>query len=284
MNKWILLSLSLIGLLSQNCKTLSSGNGNRSSNIPEKLGAGLDVVLTGAVIQETVTLQDLMAQDEHMIVGSNIKFQNCTFEDLIDISPSQGGQLTFSKQVVFEGCTFKKGIKINDVIFDGRFQLNNCVIEGSLDLQRNTFRHRCRINDNAIGQDLILQYSRFLHELSIFKTEAGRHFSLQGISVAGQCQLSSSTMGNSLVLSNAIFHETFIANYLKVGQKLLAGNSRFNGRVDFIDLECHELVKLSQAEVMGVIRMSLPNCNPEIDTRDCFLLQSDAFELIDTKK
>lgn len=279
MNKWILIALAFTGLISQNCKTLSSSSSKRTLNISEQMRSGRDVMVNGATISENITLEDLITKDEHVIIAGAIKFENCTFEGLIDLRPSEGGHLTFAKQVIFHGCTFNNGVVLNDAIFDGRFQLEDCLIEGSLDLQRNTFRHRCRLDKNAIGQDLILQYSRFMHELSIFESNAGRHFSLQGISVAGQCQLSSSTIGDALVLSAAYFHETFMANYLKVGKKLLSGNSRFNGRADFIDIQCSDFIKFGKSEFIGKMRMSVKSGSPVLDIDDCFFLQDESIKM-----
>lgn len=273
MNKWILLFLTLVGLTSQNCKSLAPGTNERPQNLTQEILSGQDVIMSDVNIRESVSFQDVMDDHEHIVIRGAIKFQNCTFEDSFDLIPPMSGQLTFDKEVVFEGCIFKSGFKINDAIFNGRFQMNDCLVEGSLDIQRNTFRHRCRIDKSKVGQDLILQYSRMAHDLSIFETEAGRHFSLQGISVAGLCQLSSSSMGYSMVISNAHFHETFMANYVNIGKKLLAGNSRFNGRADFKDLQCKDHIKLSNSEFIGKMSISLKNGSPEVNLEDCFFLQ-----------
>ena len=260
-------------LLFLGCRSFTPAGTAVKGTLISDIIEGADISMRDAVITEDLVLSSAVGDGQHVIIGASLHFVNCVFEGDIDFSPAKMGQLMFAKQVVFENCVFKGEVKFNDALFFGRFQMGKCEAHHSIDLQRNTFNYRFRVDETVVGQDLILQYSRFANDFSVFGTECGRHMSSQGISVHGKSQFSSSKTGGSLIISGCHFHENFTANYLIVGDKVLAGSSQFQGRVDFLDLSCQTLIKTSQVTIMGTLRLSFKDSSPEVEKDGMFVLQ-----------
>lgn len=216
------------------------------------LRSGKALVVTNRTILSPLDFEKLFKDHElsHEITGE-IQFVNCIFEEDVRWASRSGKNLVFRDDVVFRDCIFQKSFTISDARFDGRFFLTSSLIRNSLDLQRNTFQQRARIEDNEIGNDIIMQYTRVKDDLSLFESKAGRDILMQGMSIQGKTQMGNVECNGALDLSNGDFHEVFSANYVRVGRKVLAGNSRFFGDFSMNSLETAGTVNLEKSRAFS---------------------------------
>jgi len=240
-----------LGLLS--CSAMKNTAKSPSERLVIAIQNGENFKSVGETFDSDLIL-DLLFPDpssHSFYIKSELVFEKCKFKGKINLKPQAGRKIYFSKEIIFEGCEFEKQFKINDAVFNARFQMGANLFRQSLDLQRNSYNNICRVDENEIGQDLIQQYSNFHENLSLFGNTIGRHLLLQGTSVQGKAQLGNTSLFGSIDISNCHFHEDFNMDYAKNGQKLLAGNSKFFGRCYIKEIADFKSADLSSSEIFG---------------------------------
>lgn len=208
----------------------------KDDDILKMIQRGHDIYIKDQIIDQTIDLAKLTEVGDHSyIIRGSLVFVNCVFLKGVQWDNKKGGRWEFDRDVKFINCEFKSDFRANDAIYRGRFLMINCVFHRDMEAQRSTFMNATRITQSKTGNDLILQYSRFLHDLQALDNEVGRNILMQGLSVHGKAQWGNVNCSGGWDLSEAHFHESFSANYAKIGGKLRLSNSIFVGAFSLLN-------------------------------------------------